>query len=344
MFKLLSPMRLFNLATLTPVILIAAAALWGGWWIAAAVVFLSALTATLDEAVHHATPPAEQSEFPATTWLSVTLGLTHFILLALVVSTLANAPMSLGGKIGLFIATGFFFGQVSNSNAHELIHRGGRGMHALGKWVYISLLFGHHTSAHVLVHHRFVATPEDPSTSRFGESYYRFAQRAWRGSFRKGLAAETERQKRVGAPIYLHPYVSYTLGAIGFIIVATLIGGAKGALLYIALASFSTSQLLLSDYIQHYGLMRAKVDGKYVPVNATHSWNSPHWFSSAVMLNAPRHSDHHAHPSRTFETLLIPDNSPMLPRSLPMMATLALFPKRWRRVMDPLAATWSADQ
>jgi hypothetical protein len=26
---------------------------------------------------------------------------------------------------------------------------------------------------------------------------------------------------------------------------------------------------------------------------------------------------------------------------LPMMATLALFPRRWRKVMDPLAAKWA---
>ena len=336
-------MRLFSAATLTPAALVCAAALWGGWWIVAAIVFLSVLTATLDEAIHHVTPSTSDSEFPAAAWLSVSLGITHFIVLALVIDALANQPYGLAAKAGLFIAAGFFFGQISNSNAHELIHRGGRGMHRLGKWVYISLLFGHHTSAHVLVHHRHVATREDPSTSRLGESYYHFASRAWRGSFRKGLSAETERQRRIGTPAYLHPYVAYVTGAIAFIALAFLIGGLTGAFIYIALASFSTSQLLLSDYVQHYGLMRAEVNGKPVPVGARHSWNSPHWLSSAVMLNAPRHSDHHTHPSRPFDTLTISDNSPMLPRSLPMMATLALFPKRWRRVMDPLATRWSAD-
>lgn len=339
---ILTPMRIFALATLTPVILTGMAAQSGGAWIVAALFYMTVFSASLDEVMHRITPPAPDSEFPVAMGLSATLAVAHFGLLWLVVDELANGNGTLWAKIGLFGCAGFFFGQVSNSNAHELIHRGGRWLHRLGKWVYISMLFGHHTSAHVLVHHRHVATPLDPSSSRLGESYYRFARRAWVGSFRKGLAAETERHARIGTPRYQHPYVAYVLGAWAFILVAWLIGGGAGVLVYIALGSLSTSQLLLSDYIQHYGLRRAEVNGVFEPVNIRHSWNNPHWFSSAMMLNAPRHSDHHAHPSRRYDTLVIPEGSSMLPRSLPMMACLALFPRRWRKVMDPLAAQWSA--
>jgi alkane 1-monooxygenase len=294
--------------------------------------------------VQHITPPTQEAEFPAATSLSVVLALSHFVLLYLVITALSGDVFGTLEKLGIFFASGFFFGQVNNANAHELIHCGGRNLHSLGKWVYVSLLFGHHTSAHVLVHHRHVATRMDPSTSRKGESYYRFVIRAWVGSFRMGLAAETERQRRIDAPLWRHPYVAYVGGAALFIVLAFVFGGTKGALIYVGLATYATSQLLLSDYIQHCGLMRAEVEGKYEPIGTRHGWNSPHWFSSAVMLNAPRHSDHHAHPSRTYNTLVIPDDSPMLPRSLPMMACLALLPRRWRRVVDPLATQWTADR
>lgn len=50
-------MRLFAIATLPPVVLIAAACIWGGIWVLAAVAYLSALAAGLDEAVQHITPP-----------------------------------------------------------------------------------------------------------------------------------------------------------------------------------------------------------------------------------------------------------------------------------------------
>ena len=341
MTRVLSSIALFGVATIAPVLAILAGTIWGSVWVWVALAYLSVFTLVLDEATQRVTPPTKDSEFPVANRLSVILGIAHFVLLALVVNALANAPFDFVTKVGLFISAGFFFGQVSNSNAHELIHRGSRGLHRLGKWVYISMLFGHHTTAHVYVHHRLVATRADPSTSRLGESYYRFLIRAWRGSFRQGLEIETIRRKRINAPLWRHPYLSYVGGAFGFIGLAALIGGWSGVWVYIALSSFATSQLLLSDYVQHYGLSRAIVDGKPVPVDARHSWDSPHWFSSAVMLNAPRHSDHHAHPSKPYPTLQLPENGPMLPRSLPAMATLALFPRRWRQVMDPLAKQWA---
>ncbi len=51
-------------------------------------------------------------------------------------------------------------------------------MRVLGIWAYASVLFAHHTSAHVLVHHVRVATRADPSTARRGESLYRFNGRS----------------------------------------------------------------------------------------------------------------------------------------------------------------------
>ncbi len=337
-----SPMILFGFATLTPLLLIAMGALAGGWWVLLALAFLTLLTGSLDAIVRHVTPPTPESEFPAADALCVALGIGHFVLLVVVVTALAGDTLSIWEKLPLFAAAGMFFGQVSNANAHELIHRGSRSLHRLGMWIYISLLFGHHTSAHVLVHHRYVATRSDPNTSRLGESYYRFARRAWRGSFREGYRAEAARLAKIGRSSWYNPYLVYIAGAAGFLYIAFLLGGLKGVFIYLAIAGFAQAQLLMSDYVQHYGLVRSLSDtGKPEPVGDRHSWNSRHWFSSAVMLNAPRHADHHAHPSRPYAALSLPENGPMLPRSLPVMACVALFPKRWRRLMDKRAQKWT---
>jgi alkane 1-monooxygenase len=125
---------------------------------------------------------------------------------------LAAPGLSPGQKIALFLATASFIGQVSHPNAHELIHRRNRVLAGLGALVYVSIGFGHHFSAHRLVHHRFVATPEDPNTPRMGESYWRYLPRAWAGSFREGLRAEAGRRARGANRI--NPYWVWCGGAV----------------------------------------------------------------------------------------------------------------------------------
>ena len=330
--------RLFSVATLTPALLIGAGAVMGGIWIVLAVIYMTAFISILDRVIAHVSP---DSEFPSGTGLNVILALAHLTLMPIVVLALAGDTLTTLEKAGLFFATGLFMGQVGNANAHELIHRSGRLLHRLGMWVYISMLFGHHTSAHVLVHHTHVATHADPNTSRRGESFYRYAPRAWWGSFIKGYRAEAARLAKVGRPAWRNPYVIYIGGAILFIGVAASLGGAKAVILYICLAGHAQMQLLMSDYVQHYGLTRMiNANGKPQPVGPEHSWNSPHWLSSALMLNATRHSDHHAHPARAYPALTIPPDAPMLPKPLPLMASIALIPPLWRRIMDPLSDRW----
>lgn len=336
--NMIRPISLFAVATLTPAALIAVGALIGGIWIAAAVLYLTAFVSILDRLIHHISP---EREFPSGDMLSVTLALSHLGLLPIVVGAIAGDALSTFEKVGLFFAAGLYFGQVSNANAHELIHRSAPHLNRLGKWVYISMLFGHHTSAHLLIHHKHVATVQDPNTSRRGESFYRYALRAWTGSFLQGYGAEAARLAKFSRPKRQNPYVIYIGGAFLFISLAYIAGGTKAAAAFICLAAYTQMQLLMSDYVQHYGLTRKNdINGKPTPVGTQHSWNSPHWLSSALMLNATRHSDHHAHPTRAYPALTISQDAPMLPKPLPLMASIALFPPLWRRIMDPLADRW----
>lgn len=335
------PLPLFTIATLTPALLITCAALWGGFWVALSVVYLTVLTSLLDRMVQSSAP---SREFPAGDGLAVALALAHFTLLPVVVLALAGDGLGLWEKAGLFFAAGLFMGQISNSNSHELIHRRQRFLHRLGMWVYITLLFGHHTSSHVLVHHRHVATAQDPSSARRGEGFYRFARRAWLGSFQQGYRAEAARLARIGRPAWRNPYLTYLTGQTLCLGLAAL-AGPLALTFYVGLVLHAQMQLLLSDYVQHYGLTRSRdASGRAVPVGAQHSWNSPHWFSSALMLNGTRHSDHHAHPARPYPALTIPEGAPILPRPLPMMASIALAPPLWRRIMDPALERWTDAQ
>lgn len=330
----------FTAVTLGMVLCLILAMGVGGVYSAAALLYITVFTFFMDKLTALAAPDHPDAEFPAGDGLSLILGLVHFPLLYGGVWAIAGSGLATLDKVLIFFALSLFLGQVSNSNAHELIHRSSRHLHRLGVAVYSSILFGFHASAHVRVHHIHAATERDPNSARLGQNFYHFAGRAWIGALRQGFRAESRFRKGKG----LHPYALYAGYAALSLLLAWFIGGSAGLLTLLGLASYAQIQLLLSDYVQHYGLHRAEIaPGKWEPVGPQHSWNSPHGFSSSLMLNAPRHSDHHAHPNRPYPGLeLDRDEMPILPQSLPVMAVLALVPPVWRKLMDHRAAKWQA--
>ena len=57
--------------------------------------------------------------------------------------------------------------------------------------------------------------------------------------------------------------------------------------------------------------------------------------SNRLLYQLQRHSDHHANPTRRYQTLRHFDESPQLPSGYGTMIVVALFPPLWRRIMDP---------
>lgn len=335
-----APLMPFAVATLAPVPLLVLAAVFGGGFSLLALLWLTGLTFAIDEFAKRRgiAAPAPRPEAEADR-LSQLLAMLHFPLLALAIWSLSGAGgHGFFGWIATFLAFGLWFGQVSNSNAHELIHRSSRRLYRLGMWVYISLLFGHHTSAHRLVHHRFVATADDPNTAPEGEGFWDFLLRAWPGAFVAGYEMEASRLGQKGFDWRRpNPYVIYLAGSLGFVIGVTALFSFDGLLAYLLLCAHAQLQLLLSDYVQHYGLLREKLpSGTTVPAGPQHSWDAPHPLSGLMMLNASRHADHHSHPGRPYTELALSPGgrAPLLPYSLPLMATIALVPPLWHRVMD----------
>lgn len=325
----------YAIATLTPLACLLLAAAFGGWWAAGALIWLTLFAGFLD---HILAPPGPGSQH---SWLaealSVTLASGHLLLLALTCFAFASPDRSWPQTITLFLGLASFMGQVSHPNAHELIHRNPRALRRLGAAVYISMLFGHHVSAHRLVHHAYVGTPDDPNTPRPNQSFWAFLPRAWVGSFKAGLAQENRRQKS-GKP-RAHPYALWVGGGALCLIIAPLIGGIPAVTGFLGLAVLAHCQILLSDYIQHYGLSRLTLpNGRIEPVGPMHSWNAPRAMTSFMMVNAPSHSDHHMHPDHPYTTLKIPPGAPILPWSMPVMALLATMPRHWHRIMDKRAA------
>ena len=218
------PVLPFALASLPPVLFLTIGTFNGGLWLWAAALYTSFFAFGLDEALAMASRDgAPGSTERAANRLSVVLALAHLALIPLGVATVSGATgLGMLEQVLAFFGFGLFFGQVSNSNAHELIHRSQKALFGLGKWVYISMLYGHHTTAHRLLHHAHVATPLDPNFPPKGRSFYAYFPRGWVRSFTRGYAVERARAARAGR---MNPYVEYVGGRFG------LCAGALGWLL-----------------------------------------------------------------------------------------------------------------
>jgi len=63
-----------------------------------------------------------------------------------------------------------------------------------------------------------------------------------------------------------------------------------------------------------------------------------------LLFQLQRHSDHHAHPARSYQALRHFDSSPQLPTGYASMLLLAYVPPLWFAVMDPrVAAHYGCD-
>jgi alkane 1-monooxygenase len=154
----------FTLATMMPAALLAAACLFGGVWSGLAVASITVMMFFMDRVVARLMPETATSSGLG---LSVALGGAHFALWMLGIWAIGSNPqLQPLDRMLLVIGLGLFFGQISNSNAHELIHNAARGPRRLGIAIYGSLLFAHHTSSHMRVHHIWAATRRDPGTAR----------------------------------------------------------------------------------------------------------------------------------------------------------------------------------
>ena len=108
-------------------------------------------------------------------------------------------------------------------------------------------------------------------------------------------------------------------------------------LLVQAVVGFSLLEVV--NYMEHYGMLRRRVGvgerERYERVDPTHSWNSNNVATNVLLYHLQRHSDHHANPTRRYQTLRDFEESPVLPTGYAGMIVLALVPALWRRVMDP---------
>ena len=248
-------------------------------------------------------------------------------------------------KLGVAFGLGIMAGTIGIVYAHELMHQPSKLERWLGDILMSMAQYGHFRSEHLLVHHRYVATPRDAVTARYNEGFHRFFARVLPQSFRSAWEAEADRLAKRHHAIWRasNPFWRYGALQLSFIITAFAVGGLAGVGLYLYAALVAIWQLELVNYVEHYGLTRQHLgDGKYEHTKPHHSWNSSHRATNWLLINLQRHSDHHIRPDRRFPILqtYTADQAPQLPFGYSVMTTLAMFPPLWRRRMNPRVRHW----
>src|SRR3954449_13603610 len=238
--------------------------------------------------------------------------------------------------IGLALTMGVV-GGIAINTAHELGHKRASSERWLSRVALAQTGYGHFFIEHNRGHHVRVATPEDPASSRLGESFWAFWPRTVVGSVRNGWQLERTRLRRMGKRTWtLRNDVlsawAMTVGLWG-VLIALFGVGITPYLLLQAVLAFSLLEAV--NYLEHYGLRRKTLpNGRYERVTPRHSWNNNHLTTNLFLYHLQRHSDHHANPTRRYQSLRHFEESPQLPAGYAAMILLAYFPPLWRRVMD----------
>jgi alkane 1-monooxygenase len=247
-----------------------------------------------------------------------------------------RTPLTWAGQLAIVMTTGMVGGFCINLG-HELGHKKTRLERWLARIVLAPTFYGHFTIEHNRGHHRDVATPADPASARMGEGIWRFVLREMPGAFRRAWQLERARMQADGLPFWsLHNELLQP--ALITVALWTTLAAWLGprVLVFLLLASlWANFQLTTANYIEHYGLLRRTgPDGRPERTEPRHSWNSNHLFSNWAVFHLQRHSDHHAHPARRYQSLRHFDDVPQLPNGYFGMFTVAYFPPLWFALMD----------
>ncbi|NHC04059.1 alkane 1-monooxygenase [Acinetobacter sp. 187] len=243
---------------------------------------------------------------------------------------------SLLDKVLLGMSMGAINGIAINT-AHELSHKSARIDHILSHLALVPSGYNHFRIEHPYGHHKRAATPEDPASSKMGETFYEFLPRTVIGSFKSAVEIETRRLQRKGLSFWSKDnelLQGWSMSGVFHSSMLALFG--KGVVPYLATQSaYSITLFEIINYIEHYGLLRQKDEkGKYERTMPEHSWNNNNIVTNLFLYQLQRHSDHHAYPTRPFQALRHFDEAPELPNGYASMLLPALIPAWWFKIMD----------
>ncbi|HZK37086.1 MAG TPA: alkane 1-monooxygenase [Aeromicrobium sp.] len=245
-------------------------------------------------------------------------------------------PLTIAEKVGLALGIGMVAG-IGINTAHELGHKKEQHERWFARVALAQTFYGHFFIEHNRGHHVRVATPEDPASSRVGETVWGFMPRTVFGSLKSAWGIEKRRFERrkkshwslkndvlnawaVSVALWGGLMIAFGWQIFGYLVLQAVVG----------------IWLLESvNYLEHYGMLRKQLEtGRFERINPGHSWNSNNIGTNVLLYHLQRHSDHHANPTRRYQALRDYKESPVLPTGYAGMIVLTWVPALWREVMD----------
>jgi alkane 1-monooxygenase len=226
---------------------------------------------------------------------------------------------------------------IGVNTAHELSHKPEKLNHYLSHMALAPTGYNHFRIEHPYGHHRRAATPEDPASSKMGETFWQFLPRTVVGSFKSAIEIETKRLERQGKKFWSKDNELFHGWAIAAAFHGTMLAafGPRVIPFLATQAAYGVTLFELINYVEHYGLMREDLgNGRYARTMPEHSWNNNNVVTNLFLYQLQRHSDHHAYPTRSFQALRHFDDAPQLPGGYASMLLPAMIPAWWSKVMD----------
>lgn len=238
---------------------------------------------------------------------------------------------------GRILVMGLLCGVFGINVGHELGHRVNKFEQTLAKMLLLTSLYMHFYVEHNKGHHKRVATPEDPSSARYGEWVFAFYFRSVIFSYLSAWHIANNEAKKKGASVFSleNEMIQFQLIELAFVGLIFFLFGWLITVYFLIAAVIGFLLLETVNYIEHYGLQRKKTaEGNYERAMPVHSWNSDHVIGRLFLFELSRHSDHHYLASRKYQLLRHHDDSPQMPTGYPGMMILALIPPVWFWMMN----------
>ena len=319
---------------------------WGHVFVYATLIYILGVISLLDilvgpteEGIYE---PLSTRELKARTWIYRGILISTIPIYAVMsywgCYVYATHHLTVVEKIVWVFSMGILTTLFAHDAAHELIHKTDARLQMLGGVLFGLALYGGAKVSHIRSHHVLVATPDDATTARFGQSVYAFLPGAlWVNTWTAWkIQQRVLAQRGAGLLSARNEMLFWTLISAAVLLFVYRVFGLETLCYYLGQCFIGASFLEMCNYAGHYGLERQQLsNGQYERVSLRHAWNCNFIFNNLISLNVQRHPDHHKHGPRDYQLLRSFGDSPQLPQGYTVLAFFVFIPPLWRWYMHP---------